>query len=468
MALVDQKPERPLAEKPSPFFAAAGQPGSAILTSAEGYGAASRYSIIAIEPRATFQAIGGSWTLSENWPLDRPAPGSTVWQALRSLLRQTQRRAPSSPHQPIFQGGWIGYFGYDLAWSIEDLPRRHPRQSTLPDLSINYYDTFAIVDSLLQKTSIYSLDTFGESKSAITHRRDRLENCLKQETKTDENPTFVDGNLSSDCTPAEYQQLVEEVMEYLRAGDIFQANISHEVSGRWRGQADHLFERARLESPAPFAGLLRGNGWDIITTSPERFLLLTPDGLVETRPIKGTRPRGDHPRHDLLLKEELLHSTKDMAELTMIVDLQRNDLGRVCRYGSVHVTERRRIESYRNVHHAVSTVEGLLRPDKDIVDLLIATFPGGSITGAPKIRAMQIIEELERSRRGVYTGAIGYISDHGRADLNIAIRTMVVEGETVRYRVGGGIVIDSDPLSEYRETLVKGDRLRSILLGSRA
>ncbi len=443
-------------------------PGCSVLASSPGFGSASRYSIIAVDPVATFQVVGGSWSLSDGAPLDRPAPGSTVWEALRSLVRQTRRLTSTRVDQPIFQAGWIGFFSYDLAWLIERLPRHHARGHHLPDLSMHYYDTFAIHDNETNQTTIHSFDRFGLSSSERADRRERLESLLAEEPMADDGGSLVDGELTSDSSERDYRDRVERVIEYLHAGDIFQANISHEVSAKFLGDAELLFARARRESPAPYGALLRGNGWDIVSTSPERFLLLSPDGRVETRPIKGTRPRGRDPQHDLLLRDELSRSSKDAAELTMIVDLERNDLGRVCRFGSVRVTDHRRIESYRNVHHAVSTIEGEIRADKDMVDLLLATFPGGSITGAPKIRAMEIIEELEKSRRGVYTGAIGYISDHGRADFNIAIRTMVIDGETVRYRVGGGIVVESDPLSEYRETLVKGQRMRSILTGDRS
>jgi aminodeoxychorismate synthase component I len=262
---------------------------------------------------------------------------------------------------------------------------------------------------------------------------------------------------------------VRRTLEYIRAGDIYQANLAHqytaELHDEWHSDEGiaRLWERCVQKSPSPFAALIRHPEWNVLSTSPERFFLLEPNGTVETRPIKGTRPRGVNPRHDFALEEELRASEKDLAELTMIVDLERNDLGRVCDYGSVRVHQHAEVETYSNVHHLVSSVRGTLKSGADVTDVLTAMFPGGSITGAPKIRAMQIIDELEASRRGIYTGAIGYISDHGRADLNIAIRTLVIEGKHVHYHVGGGIVADSVPEAEWDETIAKGSKLQAIL-----
>jgi para-aminobenzoate synthetase component 1 len=273
----------------------------------------------------------------------------------------------------------------------------------------------------------------------------------------------------SDWTKAEYIAAVERTKEYIRAGDIFQANITQRFSTtlhpQWTkpGRIADLWDRCVAMSPAPFSALIETPEWSVLSTSPERFLLVEPDGRVETRPIKGTRPRGKTAKEDAAQMSELLASAKDRAELAMIVDLERNDLGRVCKFGSVKVAQHAALESYSNVHHLVSTVEGRLRDGCDVVDLLAAAFPGGSITGAPKIRAMEIIDELEACSRGVYTGAIGYISNHGRADFNIAIRTLVVEGDRAHYHVGGGITEGSDPEAEYEETLTKGSKLMRIL-----
>lgn len=441
-------------------------PGAAVLESGPGYGELGRYSLYATCPRAQFEVAEGRWTLTSDAPLAMPPLEATPFDALRNLLAQTAVPTNESTHRdgPIFQGGWIGFFGYDLAPMIERLPRRFPREGSLPDLHLAYYDVFAIHDRLTGTIEAYSIDRFGEGGSAGQARLRELIALLERLGLTDSGIPLVADGLDVDFTPDEYCWAVGRALEYLRAGDIFQANLSQGFSGTLIGPVEAIWARALRKSPAPFSAMLRGRDWSIVSTSPERFLLLTPDRRVETRPIKGTRPRGRDPILDLLLRDELYRSSKDAAELNMIVDLERNDLGRVCEFGSVRVSSHRRMESFANVHHLVSTVEGRLRPEVDFVDLFTATFPGGSITGAPKIRAMEIIDELERGRRGAYTGAIGYISDHGRVDLNIAIRTIVVDAQRVEYRVGCGIVADSDPLSEYRETLAKGRRLRGVLL----
>lgn len=444
------------------------QEGAALLESGPGYGDLGRFSIYAAHPRATFTIRGSQWNLAGDAPLPSPPASADPWQALRQLLQATAgpQATPTGISPAIFQGGWIGFFGYDLAPLIEKLPRRHPPSPVLPDAHLAYYDTFALHDRLHDKLTLTAVDRFGEGPAAQKRRLEKLAEALNADSVTeDPGGPIVDAEPQSDFFPDDFCAAVAQVVDYLRAGDIFQANLSQQFSARLVATPEVVFGRARKMSPAPFSALLRANGWSLISTSPERFLLKTPGGLVETRPIKGTRPRGRDPIHDLLLRDELILSAKDAAELTMIVDLERNDLARVCAYSTVRVREHRGIESFANVHHAVSTIEGQLREGKDIVDLLLATFPGGSITGAPKIRAMEIIDELERGCRGPYTGAIGYISDHGRMDLNIAIRTIAIEEDRLSYRVGGGIVADSRPLEEYRETLVKGGRLRALLLG---
>jgi para-aminobenzoate synthetase component 1 len=266
-------------------------------------------------------------------------------------------------------------------------------------------------------------------------------------------------------TRESYMEAVRQVREYIAAGDIYQVNMSQRFQTEFSGSPFGLFRRLYEINPAPFFAYIHAGDHHIVSTSPERFILQ--DGRkVETRPIKGTRPRGKTPEDDARLKQELSESKKDDAELSMIVDLLRNDIGKVCKAGSVRVSEHKRVEGYRNVYHLVSVVEGVLDADKDSVALLKATFPGGSITGCPKIRAMEIIDELEPCRRHIYTGSIGYISFHDTMDLSIAIRTATILNNKIIFSVGGGVVYDSDPADEYEETLHKGKTLMEVFKGT--
>jgi para-aminobenzoate synthetase component 1 len=264
--------------------------------------------------------------------------------------------------------------------------------------------------------------------------------------------------LKSNFTPEEYIKAVDRVREYIAAGDVFQVNLSQRFEADLKIPPYELYKRLRMVNPAPFASYLNFQGVTIVSASPERFLKVQGD-LVETRPIKGTRPRGKDPVEDERLAQELTHSTKDRAENVMIVDLERNDLGRVCRYGTVKVAELAILETFPTVFHLTSTVLGRLRRGKGNIDLLKATFPGGSITGAPKVRAMEIIDELEPTKRSVYTGSIGYLSFNGNLDINIVIRTFLIKEGKAYFQVGGGIIYDSDSEAEYMETLDKARAL---------
>ncbi len=267
-------------------------------------------------------------------------------------------------------------------------------------------------------------------------------------------------DLRSSFTHAGYVAAVARVREYILAGDIFQANLSQRFDAPLEESPWSLYRRLRTRNAAPFAAFLDFPDVTVLSASPERFLSVDERGQVETRPIKGTRPRGVGPEHDAALGQALSESAKDRAENLMIVDLMRNDLSRVCLPGSVRVQELFALERYATVHHLVSTVAGRLAPGRDALDLLRATFPGGSITGAPKLRAMEIITELEASARGVYCGSVGYLSVTGALDTSIAIRTVVVRDGRLCFSAGGGIIADSDPEQEYRETL---DKARGII-----
>ena len=278
-------------------------------------------------------------------------------------------------------------------------------------------------------------------------------------------PTVLKTPITSDFTQAEYEAAVRQALEYIRAGDIFQVNLSqrfHAIANSVDPRTLH--QRLRQISPVPLGAFIPYGNWAVVSASPELFYE-TRGRKIYTRPIKGTRPRDPDPARDAELAQELAASAKDRAELTMIIDLERNDLGRICEYGTVQVTQPMTLESYAQVHHMVATVQGELRPGVAAADIMQAMMPGGSITGAPKIRAMQIIDELEKNRRSLYTGAIGYIGRNGRSAFNIAIRTLLVEDKKLSYQAGGGIVIDSDPATEYEETLHKGRGLFQLLGG---
>jgi para-aminobenzoate synthetase component 1 len=266
------------------------------------------------------------------------------------------------------------------------------------------------------------------------------------------------GKLTSTFTKAAYINAIARAKEHIVAGDIYQVNLSQRFSLPWGESPWELYKRLQRINPAPFAAYLHYPGFAVVSASPERFLRRTGD-LIETRPIKGTRPRGKRPVEDRRLAQELEASAKDRAEHIMIVDLERNDLGRVAEIGSVRVAKMMALERFPTVHHLVSTIQARLPREKSVGDLLRATFPGGSITGAPKIRSMEIIDELEPMSRGVYTGAIGYLSATGDLDLNIAIRTLVVKNGVAHFHAGGGIVHDSGPAAEYQETLDKAKAL---------
>ncbi|MBE9515314.1 MAG: aminodeoxychorismate synthase component I, partial [Chloroflexi bacterium] len=264
--------------------------------------------------------------------------------------------------------------------------------------------------------------------------------------------------LRSNFTREEYITAVNRVREYIAAGDVFQVNLSQRFEADLRIPPYELYKRLRAVNPAPFASYLNFPEVTVVSASPERFLKVQGD-LVETRPIKGTRPRGRNAVEDERLAGELTHSAKDRAENVMIVDLERNDLGRICRYGTVQVTELAVLETFPTVFHLTSTIVGRLRRDKNNVDLLKAVFPGGSITGAPKVRAMEIIDELEPTRRSIWTGSIGYLSFNQDIDINIVIRTFLIREGKAYFQVGGGIIYDSDPEAEYMETLDKAKAL---------
>jgi para-aminobenzoate synthetase component 1 len=361
----------------------------------------------------------------------------------------------------------VGYFSYDLCHFIEHLPSTAIDDLQLPECYFAFYDCTLTFDHLENKAYIVSTGFPNlEEDRKMARARERLEET-KERLLTTPYPVISASQpnreaqgiaLQTNFTPQGYLRAVERIRDYIAAGDVFQVNLSQRFETDLPIPPYELYRHLRHINPAPFAAYLNFDEAIILSASPERFLKVRGD-LVETRPMKGTRPRGCSTAEDMTLAAELLTSTKDKAENVMIVDLERNDLGRVCRYGSVRVKELLTLEKYATVFQLTSLVEGRLPPDKTRIDLLKACFPGGSITGAPKVRAMEIIDELEPTRRSIYTGSLGYLSFSGKMDLNIAIRTLLVKDKRAYFQVGGGIVYDSDPEREYQETLDKAKAL---------
>ncbi|MGO9922709.1 MAG: aminodeoxychorismate synthase component I [Isosphaeraceae bacterium] len=442
-------------------------PEPALLESGPGFGEAGRYSILAAHPRLVFEALGSSWSLRFD-SAPRETGRGDVLAILGALLDRFELADPleePGPCRPPFQGGMIGFLGYDLAPRLERLPRRAPRDSRLPDIRMALYDTAVTVDAVSNKVELWSWDLTGEGRLAAEGRARAWRSAIGRALRSPRPGTILSSELEEAASPfdrATYVRSVRRVLDFIAAGDVFQVNLSHRFTARGRPEPLDLYLRLKAKSPAPFAAFLRWEDLAVVSASPESFYQTRGDLLV-TRPIKGTRPRHLDPIEDERLAQELKISSKDRAELTMIVDLERNDLGRACRYGSVRVRDHLSVESFAQVHHLVATVEGRLRRDATPLDVIGALFPGGSITGAPKIRAMEIIDELEPNRRSLYTGAIGYLSRGGSSGFNIAIRTILVEGDRASFQVGGGIVADSDPDAEYDETLAKGKGMLEVL-----
>lgn len=354
--------------------------------------------------------------------------------------------------------GAVGYFSYDLKQFIEKLPCLAHDDLKLPDCIMGFYDHVLTYDNLKRETYLSGIGP----KSRVDEFRDICSTARGQESAAFSSAP----KLKSNFTKESYAKAVKKAKDYIRMGDIYQVNLSQRFEADLNIKPLSLYSRLRRISPAPFSSYLDFKDLSILSSSPERFLFKK-DRFIETRPIKGTRPRGDNRSADQLLGRELKESAKDNAEHIMIVDLERNDLGRICEYGSVKVAESAALEKYSNVFHLTSTVTGHLREGADAIDCLTAAFPGGSITGAPKIRSMEIIEELEPVKRSVYTGAVGYISFDGNMDTSIVIRTFIVKGRKIYFSVGGGIVADSVPENEYDETLDKaGGLLASLGAGS--
>jgi len=426
-----------------------------------------RYSYLTGDP---FEWIWsrGRHTYVSNEP--EPPPEADPFTILAERLRRWRTEPVSG--LPPFQGGAAGMFGYDLCHHLERLPRPRIDDFAIPDLAVGFYDWVVAFDHVEHRAWIVSS---GFPETNPDRRRRRAQNKIQEIRErlagrrrppcdrrnvdrsllAPQHAVTIPG-LTSNFTSVEYLQAVRRAIEYIHAGDCFQVNLAQRLLYPWQKPPVELYRRLRRCNPAPFAAYLDMGDFALASASPERFLRVE-KGEVQTCPIKGTRPRGLDRQEDEAQARELLASGKDRAENIMIVDLLRNDLGRVCQYGSVHVSAVCRLESYEYVHHLVSEVRGRLRAGLGPIDLLRAAFPGGSVTGAPKIRAMEIIAELEPTARGPYCGSLAYMGFDGSMDSSILIRTCTIGGGWVQFPVGGGIVADSDPQREYEETWHKAE-----------
>jgi para-aminobenzoate synthetase component 1 len=474
--MVDVPVVEELHPAPDPVAAAErflGQPHLLFLDSAADPERLGRFSFLAAAPVAVVRTKGRG--------------GVPALEQARRLL-DPHRVAPV-PGLPPFQGGIAGYLAYDYGAVLERLPAPRHDDLDLPDAILGLYDWVIAWDHQAGRAWVISTGIPAPREARGVAAAERLAWAKRilsgpaagaagrpgpRHAAASPAPSYplrgtdqgIGIGLRSSFTHRGYLDAVTRVRDYIVAGDIFQANLSQRLEAPLEEDPWHLYRRLREVNPAPFAAYLEFDGVHVASASPERFLQVDPAGHVETRPIKGTRPRGLSPQHDAALSRALWDSEKDRAENLMIVDLLRNDLSRVCRPGTVRVPELFALEGYRTVHHLVSTVVGQLAPGRTAEDLLAAAFPGGSITGAPKVRAMEIIAELEPSRRGIYCGSIGYLSVTGAMDTSIVIRTLVAADGRVTFSVGGGIVADSDPESEYQETLHKARALIAALAGA--
>jgi para-aminobenzoate synthetase component 1 len=384
--------------------------------------------------------------------LEDPARNAFEW--VRDELGEPAMAVDDIP----FAGGALGYWGYDLGRPMFSVPDVARDAEHLPLMVVGIYDWALVIDHQLQRAKLVSHLRFPETQQLLLDVRARLEHPIVSPSE----PFKIHGNVESNFTRQGYERAYNQVQRYLQAGDCYQINLAQRFSAQAEGDAFEAYLHMRKLSPAPYSAFMDLPNVQILCASPERFLSVQ-NGIVETKPIKGTRPRGSDKVSDQRLADELASHSKDRAENLMIVDLLRNDLGKSCVPGSVRVPKLFEVESYANVHHLVSTVRGKLDAGFDALDVLRDCFPGGSITGAPKQRAMHIIEQLEPNRRGVYCGAIGYIGFDGNMDTNIVIRTLIYSGGEIRCWAGGGIVADSQCEAEYQETLDKASAMLKLL-----
>lgn len=408
-----------------------------------------RYSIIGLYPYLKL-VKGETFTINGE-------PGSVSFeQFMRNYLKENKEE--NATGLPIISGA-IGYFSYDYGRKKEGVKAKDPIEADIPDCILNFYDVFIIEDHEKKEVSLIANGKQKDSSIRLEELKKSIFNVIRIAHPLEERREI---EVIPNFQKEDYLKAIDNMIGYIIEGDIYIANMTQRLSIKSSKSPYEVFSKLRGNNPAPFGGYLNYGDFQVICASPERFLQMK-KGHVETRPIKGTRKRGTTPEEDKMLKEELESSEKDKSELLMIVDLERNDLNRVCRHGSVQVTELFTVEEYATVFHLVSNITGDLKPGMTVMDLIEAAFPGGSITGAPKLRAMEIIDELEHGRRGLYTGSIGYLTLDGDCDFNIVIRTAVHKDGIYHLGVGGGITYESELEFEYEETLQKAKAILEAL-----
>jgi aminodeoxychorismate synthase component I len=455
---------------PYEIYALFARPESFLFESVKGPDKIARYSFIGFDPCLTIKV--------KNFKTEIVSSGEKYFAAGNPLviLKKLSAAYKQKPFDflPPFQGGLAGMLCYDFAQYLEQIPHTAIDDLSLPDAHFFMFDKLIVFDHLLKKTRIICCPGVMESiegatpvdwKKKYDDAKSQIENIKRI---ISENKEYIEPNPSASDTKIEiryemkkneYIDIVERAKEYIASGDVFQANLSQRVSARINDRKPlGLYKILREINPAPFAGFVDFGEYQIVSSSPERLLRIK-DGIIETRPIAGTRPRGVNIKEDEAMRAELLLNKKERAEHIMLIDLERNDLGRVSEYGSVIVDELMITEDYSHVIHIVSNITGKLAAGKDCFDAVKAVFPGGTITGVPKVRCMEIIDELEPVRRGPYTGSIGYIGFSGNMDLNIIIRTFVIKDGIAYVQTGAGLVADSNPEREYFETLKKAEAL---------
>ncbi len=426
-----------------------------------------RYSFLAVAPRREVASVGNQVTVTQ-----RAADGSVdtntfasenPLEELRRLVHQV--KVAELDGLPPFTGGAIGYAGYDVVRYVESLPNAPENDRGLDDMSFAFYDTMLVFDHITKTITAIALawpDQHDSPETAHADACSRLDQLIEKLNRPTEDLACVDATLpqqdpagfESNFTQAEFEQAVRDGIEYIRAGDVFQVVLSQRLKLKIKCDPFEIYRSLRILNPSPFMFFVRSGDTTLVGSSPE-IMCRVVDNEMTVRPLAGTRPRGATPEEDERLELELLADEKERAEHVMLVDLGRNDVGRVAKYGSIKIPDVMIVERYSHVMHISSTVTGQLQDDTDAFDALMASLPAGTVSGAPKVRAMEIIDELEPHRRGPYAGAVGYIDYSGNMDTCIALRTMVIKGDTAYVQAGAGVVADSDPTAEYEETFNK-------------